>query len=70
MLEKYLTNNDHVTTWLNVHVTWGMVFPKLSLCSVKLCIIGVVEMQREVFNFSRDHTMKQSHDLVGWVLQT
>ena len=30
--------------------------------------MGAVEMQIEVFSFSRDHVIKGLHDLVGWVL--
>ena len=30
-----MTNNDHITTWSKVQMTWGMVSPNLSLCSAK-----------------------------------
>ena len=49
-------------------MTRGMVSPTVSLCSANLAAIAVVEMQIEVFNFSGDHVIKRSHDLVGWVL--
>ena len=40
MFQKHFKNIDHVVTWSNVHVTWWMVSPTLSLLA-----IGVVEVQ-------------------------
>ena len=68
MLQKHLTNDDHVTTWSNVYVTWWMVFPTLSHPAKFRCH-GCCRIAGMFFNFSRDHVMKRSRDLECWFLQ-
>ena len=57
-----------MTTWpLDQTFTW--LDPPKASALPSFASTGVVEMQIEVFNFSRDHVAKRSHDLVSWILQ-
>ena len=52
MFQKHLTNitnNDLLTTWLNVHMAWGWCYLPEASALPSLVAIGIVEMQIEVF---------------------
>ena len=60
----------HVITWSNDHMTWlvGSSNLKLILCQIwRLQVLW--KSSYKIFNLSRDHIIKRSHDLVGGIFQ-